>query len=121
MRAFSEPRCNAATLRPLARLRHLLCLAALLIPFTTRAQVGVIDHDWSFILGSGRYGAIQVTYPGAQTYTYFYFGKAQSHVHARTSLLAISVLPPLATAILLLAWLGPKRRPGAPVSDPASP
>jgi hypothetical protein len=86
--------------------RLLAIFAALLLPFVAHAQVGIVNDNWSFKAGSERYGAMQITYPGPSTYTFFYFGKREYHVRAPASLLAAAVLVPLAATALILAQLG---------------
>ena len=83
--------------------RYLACLAACLLPLVTSAQVGVIDHNWSFnTAGYGRYGVQQVTFPSSGSYTFILCGTKSYHVHAKAAPLATTALVPLAATILLL-------------------
>ena len=107
----------------MSKMRYLACLTALLVPFATCAQVGVVDHNWCLPTGSGRYGAVQVTYPGPEsrnnTYTFLYFGRAEYRIPAPAPLLSAALLVPLATVVLILTRIEPPSLSRA-VSDRAS-
>ena len=63
----------------MSKICHLVLLAILLSASTARAQPGpiiVTEHDWTFRMGSARYGIYQARWQGGGGFTSVYFSKS---------------------------------------------